>query len=122
MVMQQLPVPGRRGHKEPGPLSGLAAYGVPVGYTPSGTPMVRAGQANQALQLPPDLPGMPRMPGPHPGLFGGGIENGGLFRPATPVVPFDFSNQVQRLQEQERRAKQQSIPQQQPWIAPPFHK
>lgn len=65
------------------PLSGLAAHGVPVGYGPHGSPVLLAGQS-QGLQLPPNLPGMPRMPGPPRGMFSGGLDRGGLFGTARP--------------------------------------
>gem|GEM_PF-4588343 len=52
------------------PLVGLTAYGVPVGYAPSGTPRLVTGQPDQ-WQSPPDLPGMPQMPGPPDWIFTG---------------------------------------------------
>ncbi len=83
------------------PLSGLAAHGVPVGYSPSGTPMLMAGQAGQ-LQMPPDIAGMPKMPGPPEGWLSGDVAGGGLFRPTSGVAPFDPSNLVRQYQQQGR--------------------
>lgn len=84
-----------------GSLAGLQAHGVPVGYTPGGRPMVRAGMAqDQGFNLPPNLPGMPHMPGPPSGMFDGGVGGGGLFRPMAAVAPFDSGNQVRHLKQQ----------------------
>lgn len=82
------------------PLAGLQAYGVPVGVSPTGQPMVRAGMAN-GFQVPPELPGMPPIPGPPAGLFDGGMGGGGLFQPVPTVAPFDHGNRVWQLQAQQ---------------------
>jgi hypothetical protein len=83
-----------------GPLAGLQQFGVPVSYTPGGNPMVQANAA-QGFQMPPDLPGMPRMPGPPDGFFTGGMAGGGgFFQPIAAVAPFDPANQVQQFQQQ----------------------
>lgn len=84
-----------------GPLAGLAAHGVPVGYNQSGQPVVMAGMANQGMQSPPNLPGMPHMPGPPSGLFDGGMGAGGLFQNTAPVMPFNANNLVQQLRTQQ---------------------
>lgn len=82
-----------------GPLAGLQAYGVPVGYTPAGWPMLQTAMANAAgFQLPPNVPGMPQIPGPPEGLFNGGMGAGALFQPVAPVTPFDQGDQVRQLQ------------------------
>lgn len=82
------------------PLGGLQAHGVPVGFGPGGRPVLQAGMAT-GLQMPPNLAGMPSMPTPPPGMFGGGAGAGGLLQPTAAVSPFDPSNQVRRLQVQQ---------------------
>ncbi|HYG59377.1 MAG TPA: hypothetical protein VD902_15045, partial [Symbiobacteriaceae bacterium] len=68
--------------------------------TPSGQPCIMAGNGGQAFGLPPEIPGMPRFPGPPEGLLGGGPVGGGLYQPIAPVAPFDSGNQVRRYQQQ----------------------
>jgi hypothetical protein len=80
----------------PSPLAGMAQYGVPVGHTASGQPVIRAGM-NGAIMLPPEIPGMPNMPGPPGGFLAGGPQAGGLFQPMPPVAPFYAGNQVRHL-------------------------
>lgn len=46
-----------------------------------------------SMDMPPEIPGMPRMPGPPPG-FMHGAPVGGLFQPLVPIHPFDPGNQV----------------------------
>lgn len=50
-------------------------------------------QGGGGMAFPPDIPGMPKMPGPPPGMLGGAL-GGGLFQPLPPVRPFDSANQV----------------------------
>jgi hypothetical protein len=84
------------------PLAGLAQYGVPVGMSPGGRPVIRANM-NGGVMLPPEIPGMPKMPGPPGGFLGTGQTSGGLFQPIDPVIPFDSGNQVRHYQDQDRR-------------------
>lgn len=85
------------------PLAGLAAYGVPVGQTKAGHAFIQAGEPGESgLMLPPEIPGMPRMPGPPDG--------GGLFRAVPPVAPFDPGNQVRLLQTRPPQSQPQLLP------------
>lgn len=83
------------------PLTGLAAYGVPVAQTPTGRAFIQAGGAageSGGIQLPPEIPGMPPMPGPPGELVMGGPHGGGLFQAVPPVMPFDPGRQVPQQQ------------------------
>ncbi|MDB4897868.1 MAG: hypothetical protein JWN15_4130 [Firmicutes bacterium] len=84
----------------PSPLAGMAQYGVPIAQTASGQPVIRAGM-NGAIMLPPEIPGMPSMPGPPGGFFAGGPQAGGLFQPMPPVAPFYGGNQVRHLEQRQ---------------------
>lgn len=78
------------------PLEGLAAYGVPISIGPGGHPVIRAGAGGTpGIGMPPEIPGMPRIPTPPPGFLGG-PESPGLFRYVPPVYPFNPSNQTQQ--------------------------
>jgi hypothetical protein len=91
------------------PLSGLAAYGVPIHQTAHGSAVVQGGMAGSGFAMPPNVPGMPQMPGPPDGLFSGGVPGGGLFQPMRPAAGFDPTNQVSQLQQS------QSVVQPQVW-------
>ncbi|HYF92575.1 MAG TPA: hypothetical protein VD969_10010 [Symbiobacteriaceae bacterium] len=81
------------------PLAGLAAYGVPIAHTPAGHSFIQAaGAADGGIMLPPEIPGVPKMPGPPDELVSGGPCGGGLFRPVPHVAPFDPGNQVRTMQ------------------------
>jgi len=67
------------------PLAGMAAYGVPIVYSPDGRPVLRSGTPGGSLNMPPDLPGMPRMPPPPDQLFTG-PQTSGLFQPVPPLT------------------------------------
>ncbi|HWI51849.1 MAG TPA: hypothetical protein VNT01_06895 [Symbiobacteriaceae bacterium] len=99
-ALPMLPVhPGGPEAAAASPLNGLAAYGVPVAQTPAGHAFIQAGGTGEGgIMLPPELPGMPRMPGPPDDLFTGGPCGGGLFRPVPPVASFDQGNQVRQIQ------------------------
>jgi len=74
--------------------------GVPVAQTQAGHAFIQAGGFGEGgIMLPPELPGMPRMPGPPDDLFTGGPCGGGLFRPVSPVASFDQGNQVHQIKE-----------------------
>lgn len=45
------------------------------------------------MDMPPDIPGMPRLPQPPPGFLHG-MPVGGLFQPLVPVAPFHFDYQA----------------------------
>lgn len=92
------PAAGANAGPPASPLAGLAQYGVPVGHTASGQPVVHAG-INGRMMLPPQIPGMPQMPGPPMGFMAGGPQAGGLFQPMLPVAPFDGGNQVRHLEQ-----------------------
>lgn len=79
--------PGGQPVGGPHPLAGLAAYGVPIRLSPTGQPVIQTGTSPD--MAPPEIAGMPRMPGP---------AGGGLFQPMMPVTPFDHGNQVRGLQ------------------------
>lgn len=75
----------------PPPPGGLAAYGVPVSRTGGGRPVIYTPQRDvNAPPVPPDLPGMPKMPSPQNWF----PQTGGLFEPVSPVPPFNHGNQV----------------------------
>lgn len=80
-------------------LSGLAAYGVPVTQAPGGQMVVQS-IMDPGQMMPPQVPGMPQMPGP-PDWFLNGTSggSGGLFQPMLPVAPFDPGNQVGQMQQ-----------------------
>lgn len=82
--------PGGQQVGGPHPLAGLASYGVPIGLSPTGQPIIQTGMGPG--MAPPEFAGMPMMPSPAPG--------GGLFQPMTPVAPFDHGNQVRSLHQQ----------------------
>ena len=98
MGMTGAPGPGPAPGPAASPLAGLAQFGVPVAQTATGQPVIRAG-VNGALMLPPEIPGMPTMPGPPNGFLTGGPQTGGLFQPMLPVAPFDAGNQVRHLEQ-----------------------
>jgi hypothetical protein len=97
--------PGEQAAGGEHPLAGLAAHGVPLGLTASGNPVLRAPNQNEGFMMPPQIPGMPQMPGPPSGLLTGGPETSGLFYPTAPVAPFDSANQVRKFQQWEAQAK-----------------
>lgn len=78
------------------PLAGLAAYGIPITQGPGGNLILQAGRSGQGgSMLPPEIPGMPKMPGP-PAEMMGGQAGGGLFQPVSPVAPFSAGNVVRQ--------------------------
>jgi hypothetical protein len=81
-------------------ISGMAQYGVPIAQTATGQPVIRAGM-NGAVMLPPEIAGMPNMPGPPGGFLGGRPQAGGLFQPMPPVAPFYGGNQVRQLEQRQ---------------------
>jgi hypothetical protein len=86
------------------PLAGLAAYGVPVGHNQAGQPVLQTGGGDVRQFLPPEIPGMPRMPGPPDWLSTGQIPGSGLFQPINSIQPFDSRNLVSHYQQQEQRS------------------
>lgn len=86
----------------PGVAEAMAAYGVPLVQLPTGQIVLQAqtGENGGGMHLPPELPGMPVMPGPPDGLLTGGPQGGGLFQPLPPVAPFNPGNQVARYHQQ----------------------
>ena len=100
--MPMLPIhPAGQAAAATSPLSGLAAFGVPVAHTPTGHALIQAvGAAEGGIMLPPQIPGMPQMPGPPDELLTGGPLGGGVFRHVPHVAPFNPGNQVRTMQDQ----------------------
>lgn len=101
-----LPVhPGGGSAAAASPLAGLAAYGVPIALDAQGRPVLQAGAGGMEAMLPPDVPGMPKMPGPPAEFLGGGPGGGGLFRPMAPIAPFNPGNQVHGLHQRDSQTQ-----------------
>ena len=101
-VMPHLPMhPGGPAAAAASPLSGLAAYGIPIAQTAGGRFCLQAPPTEEgpAVMLPPELPGMPGMPTPPDELMTGGPVGGGLFRAIAPVAPFSPGNQVGQIKQ-----------------------
>lgn len=99
-AMPHMPMhPGGPAAAAASPLSGLAAFGIPITQTPGGMLCLQAPPTEEgpAVILPPELPGMPGMPTPPDELMNGGPVGGGLFRAVTPVAPFNPGSQVGQL-------------------------